>query len=158
MAINIDVPFMEELNIQHIVFDMNGTLAVDGEIPASIKEKLSLLAQKANLYLITADTFGTAAEQVKEIPIKLLKLDNVIMGGQQKVSFVKELGAEHCVTIGNGTNDHSMLKAAKVGIVVIGKEGASVQAFSNANIMVNSGEDAIDLLLHPKRMIATLRP
>lgn len=158
MAISIVIPFAEELDIQHIVFDMNGTLAVDGEIPASIKEKLSLLAQKANLYLITADTFGTAAEQVKKIPIKLLKLDNAIMGGQQKVNFVKELGAEHCVAIGNGTNDHSMVAEAKMGIVVIGKEGASAQAISNADIIVNSGEDAIDLLLHPKRIIATLRP
>jgi len=56
-----------------------------------------------------------------------------------------------------GHSDAKMLRAAKVGIVVCLKEGCSVEALKAAKILVRSPIDAIDLLLNPKRLTATLR-
>jgi soluble P-type ATPase len=50
-----------------------------------------------------------------------------------------------------------MLRAAKLGIAVCLKEGCSKRATEAAQIFVKSPLDAIDLLLSPKRLIATLR-
>jgi len=67
------------------------------------------------------------------------------------------LGKEKCVAIGNGANDVLMLKQSAIGICVIGKEGASSEAVQHSDIVVYDINDALDLLLNPKRIIATLR-
>lgn len=50
-----------------------------------------------------------------------------------------------------------MLKAAGLGIAVCLNEGCATDAILAANIMVTSATDALDLLLYPKRLKATLR-
>jgi soluble P-type ATPase len=59
--------------------------------------------------------------------------------------------------IGNGGNDQLILKEAGLGIAILGDEGISVTAMKNADILVKTISDALDLLLKPKRLIATLR-
>lgn len=61
------------------------------------------------------------------------------------------------VAVGNGMNDRLMLRTAALGILVLGNEGTSVQALSSADIVVKDILDGLDLLLNPKRIIATLR-
>ena len=68
-----------------------------------------------------------------------------------------DLGAENIVALGNGNNDRRMLKAAKVGIAVSEGEGCAVDALMAANIHVTRAVDALDLLLQPQRLKATLR-
>lgn len=50
-----------------------------------------------------------------------------------------------------------MLHEAALGLVVIQAEGAAQIAVAAADIVSKSIEDALDLLLRPKRLIATLR-
>jgi len=59
--------------------------------------------------------------------------------------------------VGNGSNDSLMLKAADLGVCVIEDEGASVKSVINADIVCRSIEEAFELLIKPKRIIATLR-
>ncbi len=59
--------------------------------------------------------------------------------------------------MGNGYNDHLMVKEAALGIAVIGREGAARETISNANVVVNELVDALDLILKPFRHQATLR-
>ena len=61
------------------------------------------------------------------------------------------------VCIGNGRNDSLMLKEAALGICLIQAEGANVVSLLNADIACKSAKDALELLLNPKRLIATLR-
>ncbi|MBE0447689.1 MAG: HAD hydrolase family protein, partial [Actinobacteria bacterium] len=63
----------------------------------------------------------------------------------------------HAIAIGNGSNDVEMLKKAKLGIAVIGREGCACDALKAADIVMNSSADALDLLINSNRLIATLR-
>ena len=81
-------------------------------------------------------------------------------GGQatQKKEIVVRLGADEVAVIGNGRNDALALGAARLGILVIGPEGAPGPALAVADVIVASPTDALDLLLRPMRLVATLRP
>ena len=70
---------------------------------------------------------------------------------------MEQLEGEKCVCIGNGRNDCLMLKAATPGIVVVQAEGAAVEAVLGADVVTCSILDALDLLLCPQRLAATLR-
>jgi len=50
-----------------------------------------------------------------------------------------------------------MLETAAIGIVVLGSEGASVDALRTADIVATNPLVALDLVLNPKRLVATLR-
>ena len=60
--------------------------------------------------------------------------------------------------IGNGANDALVLEAAAVSFAVLGPEGASAAALRSADIVCASATDALDLLLDPQALSATLRP
>ena len=61
------------------------------------------------------------------------------------------------VTIGNGFNDIQMSDAAELSICVVGKEGCCSALLMHTDVVVTSIEDALDLLLVPGRLRATLR-
>ena len=50
-----------------------------------------------------------------------------------------------------------MLQEAALGIAVLGPEGLAAEALLAADVVVASIEDALDLLLRPHRLVATLR-
>jgi soluble P-type ATPase len=114
------------------------------------------LSLQLRVHVVTADTFGSAAVQLQSLPCALVVLD----AGDQaraKRDFVQALGAEHVVAIGNGRNDQMMLAAAALGITVCGAEGAAAETLQAGNVVVGRIVDALDLLLRPKRLLATLR-
>ena len=78
-------------------------------------------------------------------------------GTDSKLEFLNTLDAKQCIAIGNGNIDAKMLKHAAIGIAVLGDEGLSKKAFENSDIVVKSIEDAFNLILDPKKIIATLR-
>jgi soluble P-type ATPase len=67
------------------------------------------------------------------------------------------MGAERVVAIGNGRNDRLMLEAAALGIAVIGDEGIAAEAASASDIVTRHIRDALQLLLEPRRLVASLR-
>lgn len=154
--INITIPGRGELNLQHLVLDYNGTIAFDGSLIQGVEEKLNQLAGALNIYIVTADTYGTVRQKCRNIKgeIKVLKSSN---GALEKEQFVESLGAEQVVAIGNGVNDSLMLKKAALGIIVIGEEGTASLALNNADIIVKDIHDALGLLLNKIRIKATLR-
>jgi soluble P-type ATPase len=154
--ITIHIPGWGNMDIENIIFDLNGTIATDGRIPSEIKEKIKSLSEKVNIYVLTADTQGTAIKETSEMEVELVKLpdEDSKMG---KLEFLKTLALERTVAIGNGNNDYLILKEAALGIAVLGDEGMSVSALKNADIIVKNISDALDLFLKPKRLIATLR-
>lgn len=152
----LEIPGNKKLNFSDIVLDYNGTLAVDGTLIDGVKDRLNRLSESFAIHVITADTFGQAAVNLETVNCKLVILSK---GNQQKqkVAFVSELGKNNVVALGNGLNDALMLKEAALGIVVIQQEGAAVKTFQNADVVVNNVNDALDLLLNPIRLKATLR-
>jgi soluble P-type ATPase len=82
---------------------------------------------------------------------------HVTAGADDKVRALESYGANRCVAIGNGANDTEMLAAAALGIAVVGPEGASSAALAAGDVVCNSIVDALDLLIEPRLLIATLR-
>ena len=64
---------------------------------------------------------------------------------------------ETCVCVGNGRNDILMFRSAALSIAVMDAEGMYGKLAMEADICVRSMEEGLDLLLHEKRLIATLR-
>lgn len=154
--ISVTIPGWGDMEIENIVLDLNGTIATDGKIPSEVKEKINSLSDKVKLYIVTADTQGTASEETSGLRAELLKVPEKDSAGV-KLRVLKSLGPSRTIAIGNGSSDHLILREAPLGIAVLGDEGLSVLAVKNADILVKNIGDALDLLLNPKRLIATLR-
>jgi soluble P-type ATPase len=136
--------------------DYNGTLAVDGALENGVPEALARLAPRIEIHVVTADTFGLAAEQLKDAPVHL----SILPPGDQDVAkrdYVNRLGCAATVAVGNGRNDRLMLAAAEVGVAVLLREGAAMETLAAANIVCPGIVPALELLLHPLRLTATLR-
>ncbi len=154
--IEVTIPGYKKLQLKHLVLDYNGTLAVDGELLPGVKDALRGLAKELQIHILTADTFGKVRSRVEDVPCELsiLPLENQDTG---KLDYVKGLGAQHTVCIGNGRNDRLMLKEAALGIAVILEEGAALETLVSADIVCTNILSALELLTHPLRLTATLR-
>lgn len=154
--ITVDIPGYRPMQLEQLVMDYNGTLAVDGEVAPGVAPALEVLAPQLTIHVVTADTFGLAADRLAGLPVKL----SVLPPGDQDVAkrnYVNALGAVGTVAIGNGRNDRQMLKAAGLGIGVILDEGAAFETLAAADIVCRGIVPALELLVHPLRLKATLR-
>ena len=142
--------------MQHLLLDFNGTLACDGMLIEGVAGRLRRLAANLTLHVVTADTFGNARAALKDLPCQVVVLapENQDVA---KLAYAERLGHEHIVSVGNGRNDRLMLEAAALGIAVIGREGAASETLAVARVVAPHINDALDLLLHPLRLTATLR-
>lgn len=154
--LSIDIPDYKTLELEHLVLDYNGTIAVDGEISGKVKEQLRALSESLAIHVLTADTHGTAVEKCAGLPLNIRTFpDDGALKAKQAV--VEELGAEKCVSIGNGRNDKLMCRDSALSVAVLGREGMSSRILGEVDVVTGSIEDALDLLIYPKRLIATLR-
>jgi len=154
--LEVDIPGWKSLRLEHIVFDFNGTLACDGVLLPGVEERLNRLADHLSVHILTADTHGTVRTACRNIRGEVAVTSESI-GAVEKERFVWSLSAPSVVAVGNGTNDHLMLAAAALGIAVLGPEGTAARTLAAADVVVNNINDGLDLLLHPKRLVASLR-
>ena len=154
--LHIAIPHHRKLTLEHLVLDLNGTLARDGVLLPGVKERLDQLKSHLTIHLVTANTHGGGQEAALELGIHFHKMGQGETG-PQKLVLVTALGPQRVVAIGNGANDALMLETAALGIAVNGGEGAAVSAILAADIYAPDILVALDLLLHPDRIRATLR-
>ena len=154
--IKIEIPNTASIQAEHLVLDYNGTLAIDGILIPDVKERLNALADKINIHVVTADTFGKAQENLNGIHCQCIIINDIEQVFRKK-EYISRLGLHNVIAIGNGSNDVLMLKNAALGIAVIQKEGASLKTMLNADIVCKEITDALDLLINPLRIVATLR-
>lgn len=152
----IVIPEYKTLNLDTIFLDFNGTIAVDGVVPESVKDRLRILANDFRIYVLTADTHGNAKEQCEDIPV-ILHTFPTGNARDYKKEILKSMGSKHCIAIGNGRNDELMLREAALSIGVMDREGMCAGVFRSADMCVRSMEEALDLLIYPARIIAGLR-
>lgn len=154
--IQLIIPGRGELTIHHIVTDVNGTLALDGVLFNGLAEKINALRDHLQLHLLTADTHGRQAAIDQQLSLTAVRIQKG-HEAQQKAEYVRSLGAETVIAIGQGANDALMLKQAAIGVCVMSQEGVAVEALLSADILVPDIFSAFDLFDHPNRIIATLR-
>lgn len=154
--IEVDIPGFGPVKLFHVATDFTGTLSVDGALVPGVRDRLIEVSRQLTLHVLTADTFGRARGELAELDceFRLLTGDDHDV---QKEQYVLQLGADGVAALGNGNNDRRMLKAARVGIAVCLNEGCAKDAFTSADVLVTSAKDALDLLLNPTRLKATLR-
>lgn len=154
--IRIEIPDYKTFELAYLVLDYNGTIALDGRISDRVKERLKELSGKLEIYVLTADTYGTAGNRCQGLPLKLHTFPvNGALKEKQKI--VESLGRDKCIAIGNGRNDRLMCRASALSIAVLEQEGMCSSLLKEADLCTRSIEDALDLLLYPQRLIATLR-
>ncbi|RLB39817.1 MAG: ATPase P, partial [Deltaproteobacteria bacterium] len=86
--IEIDIPGYENLHLEHVVLDYNGTMAVDGKLIPGVKERLLDLAKKLKVHVLTADTFGRVVKELSDVPCKVY----ILRSGHEdigKMNYVK---------------------------------------------------------------------
>jgi len=142
--------------IKHLVLDYNGTIAKDGVLKEELKNLLPRLAKEYTLHVITADTFGSVEKELKDfnLTIKVLCSSNHTV---EKEAYIIHLGENSCAAIGNGNNDTKMLAKAAIGIALLGDEGCAKESLFASDLLCKSIREALELLLYPKRLLATLR-
>ncbi len=154
--IEINLPGAQLLRLSHLILDYNGTLAADGSLLPGVAERLEILAKHLEIHILTADTFGSVRNQVAHLPVQLAVIPPEKQA-QAKAAYLEKLGPANAAAIGNGRNDALMLKEAALGIAVMQTEGAATAALLAAEVVTSEIVDALDLLLHPDRLKATLR-
>jgi soluble P-type ATPase len=153
--LTVDLRDGGSFELEHLVLDVNGTLADHGTLVEGVAERLGLLVDVLEIHILTADTYGTAEGLARRLPMATF---TTITDGAEKAARIEALGADRVVAIGNGLNDEAMLRAARLGIAVLGMEGAATPTLLAADVVCATILDALDLLLDERAITATLRP
>jgi soluble P-type ATPase len=161
-GIEITIPFFATpLLIKRIVSDYTGTLSFNRKLIRGVGDRLRSLSERVDIYVLSADSSGTASDELAGLP---LTLEIYKYPGRHNV--LKQIHAEQnnpsrIAAFGNGNNDELLLKTVReaggLAVAVDNGEGCSVLAMQNANIFIGGIVNALDLLLHPTRCKATLR-
>ena len=154
--IELNIPGQGQIELEHLVCDVNGTLAVDGVLQDGLVRGFSILKDRLEIHLITADMHGK-----QEIIDRQLNFEAVrINPGEetlQKAAYIEQIGADRVVAIGQGANDAGMLKNARIGICILSPEGTAVETLLAADLVVSNINNALELLEKPLRLVASLR-
>lgn len=154
--IELNIPGFGILRLEHLVCDVNGTLAVDGQLAEGLPRSMRALRDRLQIHLLTADTHGKQAIIDQQLGLQAVRIQPGNEAGQ-KAEYVRRLGAEQVVAIGQGANDAAMLQAAALGICILSREGSAAQAVLSADLLVPDIYAALELLEKPLRIVATLR-
>ena len=151
--LHIAVPGGEDLELEHLVLDVNGTLTDRGRLIDGVSARLARVQERLSVHVLSADTYGNA----EEIAAQAGAAFGRVAHGDEKRAYLERLGAHRSAAAGNGANDVPMLSEAALGIAIVGPEGASAAALAAADVVVGSILAALDLLCDPKALTATLR-
>jgi len=154
--IELDIPGRGILQLRHLVLDVNGTIALDGQLLDGMKKRLSTLKDRLEIHLLTADTHGHQAEIDRQLGLQAVR---IAPGDEsaRKAEYVRRLSAEGVAAIGQGANDAGMLAAAGLGICVLSPEGTAVESLLAADLVTPDISAALDLFDKPLRIVASLR-
>ncbi|MFO7943122.1 MAG: hypothetical protein R6U51_02315 [Anaerolineales bacterium] len=156
IMIPLEIHGRGKFETKYAVFDVNGTLAVDGCLVDRIRTPFRKLRDKLEVFLLTDDTHG----KQKDIDQLLSTQATINQRGkeaEQKAAFVKNLGSQHMAAIGQGANDALMLLESEIGICVLSKAGTALETLLNADILVPDILAGLALLENPRRLVASLR-
>ncbi len=154
--LTIEIPGRETLKLKYLVLDFNGTLGQDGKLLPGIASRLNLLANQLQVFIISADTFGSVEKELEGVNCEV-KIIGPELQNKAKYEFIKTLNCDHVAAVGNGYNDSLMLKNSILGLGVIQVEGASSDTIKAAAVVGTDIRDLLDLLIYPDRLKATLR-
>jgi len=151
-----EIPGRKPLEIKNVIFDYNGTIAIDGKLIEGVGELINELADKIHFHIVTADTYGSVQKALANINCTVLTIPEKNQDASKR-DYLLKLGKETTFCVGNGKNDRLMLQESVIGIVVIQAEGAWVESLLAADIVCTSIMDVFAYFKVPNRLKATVR-
>lgn len=154
--IELNIPGHGQIELEHLVCDVNGTLAVDGKLQEGLVRAFSTLKDRLEIHLITANMHGKQEVIDHQLNLQAVKIQ---LGEEalQKAAYIEQIGADKVVAIGQGANDAAMLKNARIGICVFSPEGVAIETLLAADLVVSNINNALELLEKPLRLVSSLR-
>ena len=70
----IAIPGRETIEIENVILDCNGTIAIDGKLIDGVSELINKLSSNINFHIITAETYGSFEKELANINCKIVKL------------------------------------------------------------------------------------
>ncbi len=154
--IKLNIPGRGSLALENLMLDFNGTLALGGRLLPEVSQLLHQLASHLRIYVVTADSHGTVAEETASLPVTLLPVKEGAEA-EGKLAHLQSLGAAGTAAMGNGSNDRLLLQEAALGIMVLGEEGAAGCLCAAADLIVRDYREGLRLFLVPDAIRSTLR-
>ena len=154
--IELNIPGRGTIQLKHLVCDVNGTLAVDGQLHEGLPRSLKALQDRLTIHLLTADTHGKQAIIDQQLNLQAVRVQPG-NEAEQKAEFVRQLNAAQVAAIGQGANDAAMLNTAAIGIGILSTEGIASETIKAADLVVPDIFTALALFEKPLRIVATLR-
>lgn len=154
--IELNIPGRDTIQIEHLVCDVNGTLAVDGKLSEGLPRLLKALQDRLTIHLLTADTHSRQAIIDQQLGLQAIRVKQG-KEVEQKAAYVQGLNAAQVAAIGQGANDAAMLKAAALGVGILSAEGIASETLLAADLVVPDIYTALELFDKPLRIVATLR-
>jgi P-type E1-E2 ATPase len=154
--IELNIPGRGVLQLEHLVSDVNGTLALDGQLPEGLARSVRNLRDRLTIHLLTADTHGRQYVIDQQLGSQAVRIQPG-EEARQKADYVRRLGAERVVAMGQGANDAEMLREAALGICILSREGVAVETLQAADVLATDIFAALELLEKPLRLVASLR-
>ena len=101
MTFAIPIPGGEDLRLDHLMLDVNGTLTNRGALLDGVTAAVAKLLPSLDIHLVSADTLGTL-DSIAD----LLRATGVrAASGDDKLRTLDKLGPQQTAVIGNGAND-----------------------------------------------------
>ena len=154
--IELNIPGRGKLQIEHLVMDVNGTLALDGILIQGVARRIGTLRDRLTIHLLTADTHAGQAAIDQLLNLKAVRIQRGDEA-EQKAAYVRNLGAEKVAAIGQGANDALMLQIAALSMCVMSVEGLALEALQTSQLLLPDILSALDIFEKPLRLIASLR-
>lgn len=154
--IELNIPGRGLIQLEHLVSDINGTIAVDGLLIEGVARLINQIRDRLQVHLLTADTHSRHKQIERKLNLQVV----CIQPGEeqlQKAAYIDEMGVQKVIAFGQGANDAAMLKNAAIGICVLSSEGAAVESLNSADLVVPDIHTAFQLLEKPIRLVASLR-
>lgn len=149
-----DIPEVGIKEINTIVLDLNGTLAIKGKVVEGVKERLDKIKELGiNVILFTGDARGNAKEMCKELNIEFKRAGTQ----KQKEELFLQLDIDTTAAIGNARIDNGKFKHATLSIATLQSEGIHTGILQYVDIVVPSINDALDLFIDGNALKATMR-
>ena len=157
MVINIEIDGFGKIEAEYLVSDLNGTLAMFGEVSAETKKLIKQLKSKLKIFILSADTFNNGKKIADDLGVGFHKILGTKSQALEKCEFLQKLDPEKSIVMGNGRNDYMMFQKAKISFGIMGEEGINPQTLKEADLIVNRPENALKILLNPLALKAGLR-
>lgn len=150
---HFSIPNIGEIVTKTIILDLNGTIAIDGKLIEGVRERIDQLRSLVRLVLFTGDTHGNGADIARALNIELVHTPDA----EKKRDAALGMDSGTCAAIGNGRIDLALFQTVRLRIATLQAEGVHIETLLASDIVVPSINDALDLFLKPKRLMATLR-